>query len=173
MSELFDVLNQELNDRFVIDSDAKAEWAMRKVAERNAERDRMFKTCDDMIAYYQEVRKHEEEKAEKENANLMFMLQEYFRSVESKSTKTQATYKLPSGKLKLKFAAPKIVASDEMSIMNQFPLYVEHVEKLKWEDFKKNLVIDDEGNVSYAVTGELVEGCKVETTPEKFVIEVD
>lgn len=172
MSELFEMDQELVVERFVIDTDSKAEWAMRKISERNKEMERFVDTCHEMINLYQEKINAEKDKAERDNANLMFLLEQYFNGVEHKVTKTQATYRLPSGRLKMKLPQPKMVVEDEELLMHQFPGYVDNVPKLRWGDLKKNLVVSD-GKVLDAETGELVEGCNVEMTEQKLLIEVD
>ena len=54
------------NDTFVIDNDHKAEWALRKIAEEEAEAQRIADACQAMIEDYREKQKAAVEKAGQE-----------------------------------------------------------------------------------------------------------
>ena len=80
---------------FVIDSDTKAEWALKKIAEAR-------KDCAGWVAWYEEKIRQIKEQTEFDTANLEAMLAQYFDTVPHKKTKTQEIYALPGGKLILK-----------------------------------------------------------------------
>jgi hypothetical protein len=118
-------------------------------------------------------RKIYEEKLKNRTAYLEGQLQGYFNSVEKKETKTQASYRLPSGTLKVKYKK-KIEKDDaklEHYLDHEFPHYIDIVEtkKVCWGEFKKELkfvdgkCIDPYGEVLDFIT---------ETTEEEFVVEV-
>ena len=95
---------------------------------------------------------------------------QYFATVEHAATKTQETYRLPTGKLKMKLAFERMVP-DEESLITDFPNFTERTPTLKWGELKKRLQIVD-GKVIDTETGEIVQGVSVEMAPPKFIVEV-
>ena len=61
-------MEEILNEQFIIDDDAKAEWALRKIRERNVERDRIVETARRCAEEYTAVVSEEERKAASDNA---------------------------------------------------------------------------------------------------------
>jgi len=99
---------------FKIDNDQKAEWALAKIREEQAEAMRIMNVCKEHdIA----LRRTDEEKQkkifEKKTAYLRSQLEQYFDSVEKRRTKTQEVYKLPSGTLRRKYPKPEFKRDDE------------------------------------------------------------
>lgn len=156
---------------FIIDTDAKAEWALGKIRAARADRDRM-------IEWYKAKINEITEQTESETAYLEGMLSGYFRMTEQahKRTKTQETYSLPSGKLILKKQNPeydyKTHQQDAIAWLkaNKMTQYVKVTETLDWDSLKKttgtiggNVVTED---------GEIIPGITVTEREEKFVVEV-
>lgn len=104
-------------------------------------------------------------------------LKAYFMTVERKSSKTQETYSMFSGKLIMKKPTQKIVHDDEKLkdyLMENAQEYVKKtvVSKIDWAEFKKGLVIDN-GIVFDKVTGQVLddrEGITLEEVGEQFEI---
>lgn len=159
-----------MEEAFVIDNDVKAEWALRKIRERAAERDRILETSWEIIESYKAVIQTESDKAAEEIAGLEGMLLRYFDMVEHSATKTQETYRLPTGKLKLKLASARMVPDNE-ALMNEYPAFVVQKPDFQWGELKKRLQIVD-GKVIDTETGEFVEAVAVEAVPPKFIVEV-
>ena len=156
---------------FVIDTDAKAEWALGKIRAARADRDRM-------VAWYEAKIKEIKEQTEVDTIYLENMLVNYFRMTEAahKRTKTQESYSLPSGKLVLKKQNPeydyKTHAKDTIAWLkaNKMERFVKVKEELDWDGLKKttgtiggNVVTED---------GEIIPGITVTEREEKFVVEV-
>ena len=167
MSEL---LNTEY-DSFVIDTDAKAEWALSKIRAARSERDRM-------VDWYKSKIEEIKEQTDFETGNLERMLSGYFRMTEAahKRTKTTESYSLPSGKLILKKQNPeydyKTHQQDAIAWLkaNKMERFVKVKEELDWEGLKEttgtiggNVVTED---------GEIIPGITVTEREEKFVVEV-
>lgn len=159
-----------MEETFVIDNDVKAEWALRRIRERAAERDRILETSWEIIESYKAVIKTESDRAAEEIAGLEGLLMQYFATVEHSATKTQETYRLPTGKLKMKLAFERMVP-DEEALITTFPDFTERKPTLKWGELKKRLSIMD-GKVIDTETGEIVQGVTLETVPPKFIVEV-
>lgn len=159
---------------FKIDNDQKAEWALAKIREEQAEAMRIINVCKSIIMHYEEQMKKAEEDFEKKTAYLKSQLEQYFEMVEKRRTKTQEVYKLPSGTLRRKYPKPKYEKDDEKLVkwlkdrgLND---YIKVEEKPKWAEFKKAIktvkgkVVDE--------NGEVVEGITVVERPPTFEVEV-
>ena len=163
MSELTNVVA----DDFRIDTDAKAEWALKKIAEARADRDRWVSWYTDKIA---EIKAQ----TDFDTMNLENMLAEYFATVPHKKTKTQESYKLPGGKLVLKTQNPEY-KKDEATVIewlkkNDMAKYVKVEEKLDWAGLKEVTGVF-EGHI-VTEDGEIVPGIDVVDREAKFVVEV-
>ena len=163
MSELTNIETEG----FVIDTDAKAEWALTKIREARADRDRWVKWYEDKIA---EITAQ----TDFNTMNLERMLAEYFASVPHKKTKTQESYTLPGGKLILKTQNPEYKRDDKTVIdwlkQNGQAQYVKVKEELAWSDLKAATAIF-EGHI-VTEDGEIVPGVDVIERDAKFVVEV-
>ena len=163
MSELMNIESEG----FVIDTDSKAEWALKKIAEARSDRDRW-------VAWYQQKIKEITEQTDYNTMNLERMLAEYFASVPHKKTKTQESYSLPCGKLILKTQNPEYKRDDATVIdwlkKNNQTQFVKVEEKLSWADLKAATAVF-EGHI-VTEDGEIVPGVEVIERDAKFVVEV-
>lgn len=173
--ELEEVLErpEDMRKGFSIKDDAVADWAVKKIAEEQAELERLTIIAKQQIDALQLKVNYLEEVAERKTSFLKGCLSEYFRTVPHKSTKTQESYKLLSGSLVMKLASQKMVKDDaelvEYFHKNNMSEYIKIEEKPMWAEFKKNLSIID-GNVINSVTGEVVDVVRVEHVPESFEV---
>lgn len=156
-------------EAFVIDTDAKAEWALKKIKEARADRDAWVKWYEDKI-------KEITEQTDFDTMNLERMLADYFQTVPHKKTKTEESYRLPGGKLYIKkqnveFEYKK--HQDETIAWlkkNNLTEFVKTKEELNWSELKKVTGVF-EGNV-VTEDGEIVPGITVTERPDKFIVEV-
>ena len=155
------------DDRFVIDTDAKADWAIEKIREARADRDRWVKWYEDKI-------KEITEQTDFNTMNLERMLAEYFATVPHKKTKTQESYSLRSGKLVLKTQNAEYKRDDKKVIewlkTNGHPEYIKTKEELAWSELK-GATAAFEGHI-VTEDGEIVEGIEVIERDAKFIVEV-
>ena len=162
--------------KFAITDDRSAEWALRKIREIYAERDRLVELCNLEIEAYNEKIEAFDKKADSDATYLKLLLAEYFATVPHKATKTQESYRLPSGTLRLKRPAPED-RRDEALLMHAFPEFVENRPSFQWAEFKKTLRIEEENGkkiVVCAEDGQVVPETAlqlIERAPE-FVVEV-
>ena len=159
-----------MEEAFEVDNDVKAEWALQKRRAREAEMNRIVETCTGMIETYRALIKAEVDRGTAEIAVFDGMLQRYFETREHTVTKTQATYRLPTGKLKMKLAFQRMVPDTE-ALMSEYPAFVEQKPELRWGELKKRLDIAGD-NVVDTETGAIVQGVSLETVPSKFIVEV-
>ena len=85
---------EETREAFVIDSDEKADWAIRKIKEHMTDAERWE-------AFYKEQAQKIKMSAQQSIEYLSMGLYSYFSTVPHRETKTQEKYKLPSGELVL------------------------------------------------------------------------
>lgn len=160
----------EAYERFVIDNDKKAEWALCAIHEHVVEADRLLKACDEQIQFYKQRKEEIAAASDRKTGYLTSLLQLYFDTVPHKSTKTQETYALPSGKLVRKLASKKM-EHDDAALMQQYPDFVQHKPSLAWGELKKKMKIEGDVVID-TTTGEIVEAITVTETPAKFIVEV-
>ena len=157
----------ERDEAFVIDSDAKALWALEQI--KKAREDRDF-----WVEWYAQKTKEIKEQTDFNTMNLEARLADYFATVPHKSTKTQESYTLPGGKLILKKQNPEYKRDDKAVIewlkKNYDGQFIKVTEALDWaglkgktEDFEGNIVTED---------GEIIPGIEVIYREPKFVVEV-
>ena len=160
-------------EQFSINDDSKAEWALNKIAEEKAEMQRMINVANSMIMKYQEKIEVYQKQFESKTAFLKEQLRQYFETVPHKSTKTQETYKLPSGTLKLKKQNPEYIRDEEKLLewvkANKLS-YVKTKESVNWADLKKELKFVN--NKALTEDGEIVDGVTVSERPSVFEIEL-
>ncbi len=163
-------MSEAISERFNITDDQKAEWALAKIREARADRDRWIEFYKDQI---------EKVKAECDDntANLEFMLRGYFaeRSAEgfTKSTKTQESYQLPGGKLVLKKQQPEFDHDDEILVPwleKNAPEFIKIEKSSKWGELKKTCEVYGDSVVNS--DGEVIPGVTVTERADKFVVEV-
>lgn len=155
------------NEGFVIDTDAKAGWALKKIAEARSDR-------DTWVAWYESKINEIKEQTDFETMRLEMMLAEYFATVPHKKTKTQESYSLPGGKLILKTQNPEYKRDDKKVIAwlkeNSGGQYVKVKEELDWAGLKAATAVI--GDKVATEDGEFVPGIEVIERDAKFVVEV-
>lgn len=162
-------------ESFRIDNDEKAEWALAKIREEQAEAMRIMNVCKSMILHYESELKKAEEDLDKRTAYLKGQLEQYFGMVKTKRTKTQEVYKLPSGTLKRKYPGPKFKRDDKALIDwlkdRQMNGYIKVKESPDWASIKKTITLTKD-NVVVDENGEIVDGVTVVDRPPTFEVEV-
>lgn len=158
-----------------ITDDACADWAVQKIATERAELARIKALADEQISRIMEKVQAAEKRCENGTAYLTGKLAEYFETVPQKKTKTQRSYRLLSGVLKVKIGSLTMKQDDEKLLeylkASGNSDMIQLVEKPKWGEFKKRLEIVG-GQIVDNTTGEIVEGVEVITKPDTFHVEV-
>ena len=168
----------ELNESFVIDSDQKANWAIKKIKEYEEERDRLLAIVEAERKDLQEKEDRINTKCSTDTGYLRLLLMNYFGTVPHKQTKTQESYKLLDGSLVFKKPQVKIVKGTDEAwdtallgyLEESQPELIETIKKPAWGEFKKNLVIGEDGSVTDMSTGEVLDFIKTEEEPGKFEV---
>jgi uncharacterized protein with GYD domain len=167
----------EKADRFTIDSDNSADWAIRKIAEEEKEYLRLCKIADEEIRMLQEKKERLKANFDKTTKHLKNLLAEYFQTVDRKKTTTKETYQLLSGKLVLKKGKNEFVKDDEKLVeylkyigANDF---INIKETPKWADFKKTLKLSKKGTVLDSNGEDLSKIIKCVQHEDVFTVEVE
>lgn len=162
---------QELMEQerpYEIEDDQEADWAVRKIAEANADAERF-------LQFYEQQKQKVIESRDASVAFFTAALKRYFDHVPQRETKTQRSYPLPSGKLVLKKASIKYEPDNDALVKylkeSDYADLVKVIEKPNWADFKKKTKVVD-GKVVNMETGEIVESVVVIEEPETFSVNV-
>lgn len=173
---LYEILAPETEekDNFVIDNDSKAEWAITVIKAEKTDRDRLISVCEQKIQEYQEKIEQFKKQYESRTSYLISCLNQYFQTVPHKTTKTQETYKLPSGTLKLKLHGVEYQRDDTKLVewlkSSGMSDYIQIKESPKWAELKKTIQVS--GNKVITADGEIVEGVSAVEKPAVFEVEV-
>ena len=159
---------------FVINNDSRATWALKVIKYETEETERLLKIADQQI---EQLRKKKEEivgSLERRTGYLKSLLYNYFKTVPTKETKTQQSYKLLDGSLVFKKPSVKIVKPEETKLIefmenNGYEKLVETKKSAKWADFKKEIQIKD-GQVILDDTGEVLDWIVTEEDPGRFEV---
>lgn len=155
------------NNLRIVD-DIGAEKALVSLKADREEKERMVNVCNQMILEYQaKIQGLENNYSEKEDF-IKHTLQAYMETVETKETKTQHSYKLPSAKLIYKNSTQAIEKDDKKLLECIDEQYIKTERKIDWANYKKGLKIV-EGNVINN-DGEIVEGVNVVEKEGEFQI---
>ena len=178
MSELMEN-KQEVREQFTVDNDMKAEWCLTKIRNVRKEKEREIAELQRQMQFYKDQIDLITQKADEDEAFFKSMLLPYFTdrlaAGFTKETKTQITYKTPSGALKIKHQNPDFNYKDHQDETiawlkkNNLAKFVKVKEETDWAELKKTVKVDGENVVS--ADGEVIPGIKV--TPKDDVFEVE
>ena len=174
MTDLTYSLDMAHDTAFEIDNDVTADRMLRDVIKNNQERDRLLKLADDMIAQYQAQKAAIASEFERKNEWNLMALRTYFNKVEKHETKTQASYRLISGRLVQKKQQPTYNYDNDALTAWAFdcaPMFVKEktTTSVDWAGLKQLLTVKD-GKAYYTETGEAMPITIVER-PDLFVVE--
>lgn len=160
MTEMIELLEKLEQERFLIDSDGKALWAVNKI--REAEKSR-----DELVTFYQRQIEKAKQETEFRCNRLRAMLEDYAIQMPLRETKTQKSYSLPGCKLIFKKSKAVVLHDDERILKALKEAgkteYIKMVEKLDWASLKQKFIQD----------GETVDGISVEIEPERFEVKLE
>jgi len=171
MNEVWE--NEEQVEGFKVTDDHKADWAIEKIKEIEADQDRLINLAQDKINELKN--KIDDLKADKDTKTSYFkgLLREYMQTVETTSTKTADTYKLLAGTLKIKRKAPTPVVNNDKLVKwlkdnNYEDEYIARKEAPMWGEYKKMLTATDKGYVT--ADGEVVGGVTLKENEDVFEV---
>ena len=101
MNEIYELEDIQENEKqeFIVNTDVKADWCLRKIQEEKNENARLIKIIDDEISLLQLKKQKIADSLENKIGYLQGKLFEYFQTVEARELKSCYKYKLPSGEL--------------------------------------------------------------------------
>lgn len=157
------IYQEETTIPFIIDNDAKAEWALRKIAE-------IEKDTQKWVDFYAAQAEKVGKQAETDKAYFMGLLEAYFSTVPHRVTKTQESYTLPGGKLIRKAQQPAYTRDDAQLLpwAKENALY-KVVESPDWVNIKKRVTVNGTTAVD-TETGEIIPGITIEQRPPVFQV---
>lgn len=162
------------DEEWQIRNDQDAEWALTKIREEETDVKRLVNACQAQIDFYNGRIQQEQERLEQSTGYLKSLLLNYFGQVQHRKTKTQESYKLPSGTLKLKQQSPKYTQDNKVLLQwlkdRKMEEYVQVKESPKWGELKKTTKVV--GNKVATQDGEIVEGVTVTEQAPIFTVEV-
>ena len=175
MSEL--LKEEQPRERFTVDNDMKAEWVLSKIRRIRADQKKEKDELARQMQFYQDQMDMIDRQADEEVTFFESMLIPYFAermdSGFTKSTKTQTTYKLPSGKLVLKKQEPTYDRNNAELLpwlKANRPELVKVEESPNWAELKKTITVI--GEAATTKDGEVIPGVKVTEREDKFEVEV-
>lgn len=159
----------ELEERWIIKDDKSAEWALKKIREAQEDTARWN-------AYYAA----QMETIERQNADTVAyftaLLEAWFATVPHKTTKTQESYQLPSGKLVRKAQQPAYERDAEALLKwakASLPEAVKVKEEASWTDIKNRIgKVMPDGSAVDKETGEIIDGVTVIERDPVFKVEI-
>ena len=168
------MIPEEQQDGFKIDSDSKAEWAVKRIKEAEREQNRLLALVDEERADLDLREKEILENYAKKTDGLKALLEEYLRAQyakeEARETNTQITYQLLSGKLVYKKSGLELKQNADVLVnwcKEHLPDAIKVTYTPKWAEIKKNIKVVD-GIPVYAPTGEVVDGVEEAYVASKF-----
>ena len=168
------IIPEEQQEGFKIDSDSKAEWAVKRIKEAEREQNRLLALVDEERAELDVREKEILDNYAKKTDGLKAMLEEYLRAQyakeEARETNTQITYQLLSGKLVYKKSGLELKQNADVLVnwcKEHLPDAIKVTYTPKWAEIKKNIKVVD-GIPVYAPTGEVVDGVEEAYVASKF-----
>lgn len=168
------MIPEEQQYGFKIDSDSKAEWAVKRIKEAEREQNRLLALVDEERSELDVREKEILENYAKKTDGLKALLEEYLRAQyakeEARETNTQITYQLLSGKLVYKKSGLELKQNADVLVnwcKEHLPDAVKVTYTPKWAEIKKNIKVVD-GIPVYAPTGEVVDGVEEAYVASKF-----
>ena len=168
------MIPEEQQDGFKIDSDSKAEWAVKRIKEAEREQNRLLALVAEERAELDVREKEIIDNYAKKTDGLKALLEEYLRAQyakeEARETNTQITYQLLSGKLVYKKSGLELKQNADVLVnwcKEHLPDAVKVTYTPKWAEIKKNIKVVD-GIPVYAPTGEVVDGVEEAYVASKF-----
>ena len=142
---------------FVVDNDSKADWAIKRIHEAEAD-------IEKWKDYYAKKLKEIEESNKNTIEHFTHLLYDYFQTLVCKETATQQSYALPSGKLILKKPTVDYKRDDAALLLwakeKGNSKFIKIKESVAWDEIKKEI----------KETGEIPDGVVAFEKPAEFKV---
>lgn len=179
--------NEETDEKFEITNASQANWAINKIAEEKKRTEYFVAVAEEEIKKLQG--QINEAKNKYNNATNFYtgLLAKYINTDDApkKVTKTQESITLPAGKIIKKLPKLEYTMVDGKDVSKEkgrteFVKEVKEVsknfikvkEEVDWANFKKQITSDEEGNVYFKDSGELIESLKSRYTTPSVEVKV-
>lgn len=179
--------NEETDEKFEITNASQANWAINKIAEEKKRTEYFVAVAEEEIKKLQG--QINEAKNKYNNATNFYtgLLTKYINTDDApkKVTKTQESITLPAGKIIKKLPKLEYTMVDGKDVSKEkgrveFVKEVKEVskdfikvkEEVDWANFKKQIISDEEGNVYFKDSGELIESLKSQYTLPSVEVKV-
>lgn len=176
--------NDELNVEIAADT------LLEEIAKRESEIKIAEDERDAFIAHYNEkiLRAEEicERKTREARESIAFLTEDLRRYALTQISDKKRSVTLPSGTLQFRKQEPKFFFDDLKEANAQEERLIHFVkhnaysylkvkvdESVDWAKFKRQLVIDDTGEVSFKETGEIIDGLHAQRLPDKFTVKLN
>ena len=179
MAELDELEQSEVTeDRFIVDTPEKADWALYKLRETNETINQNKQLADKNHERSDECVERENSKANESKEYFEGLLQEYFTNERVKNPKFK--FSSPNGKLSSRKQQPKWVYEESKLVdVLKDTEFVTSVPKLEKGLFKKSAKKGLDGlsvvgnKVVNTNTGEVIDGVQIQEQPDKIVISTE
>ncbi len=156
-------------------NDRQAEWALGKISTAKKELARLEELAKVQIDEINQRLEAARTRQANEIHRMEELLLEYFNSVPHHKTKTQETYRLLSGVLRLKTSRPTAKRDDDqlttwLADRGMFN-FLKIKPSVKWADLSKKVDLST-GQPVFVDTGEIIEGVEVIPPSTTFSVEV-
>lgn len=157
---------------FTVDDDGKADWAVTKVLEAYAERDRLLDLIETKRSELDAKEQSIKDRCERETEWLISQLHNYMATVPTKKTATQESYKLLSGTIVAKKPKVDVAAGDGLLdwLLDNRPDLVKVDRRADWAKVKSLVKEVADGCYVLEDTGEIVDGIIKKEIPGKFEV---
>ncbi|GHU78511.1 hypothetical protein AGMMS49992_29270 [Clostridia bacterium] len=180
MDKMIDIIPMDVllamddaDDGWTVADDSTAEWAIARISDARQERDRLCSLADSRIDYFKRERDKAERQCSETTERLSSKLSDYFRGVQHKQCKTQETYKLLSGTLRLKYQTPERIVNDAAGFTawaaTQNPDMIKVETSPRWSVVNTLCEMVD-NRLVYTPTGEVVPGVEMVKRPDVFEV---
>jgi len=157
-------------DRFVIDDDNKAEWALKKINEAKNEIEKISSFAEREITRVEDWEKKQKDKYVDSIDYFTSLLAEYAYKNDVKS------HSLPSGRIRFRKQQPKWSVDNEKAIKSFKEIGRDDLIRVKEEpvmkDIKKSFSVVN-GKAVDEETGQVIEGINIEDRKDKFEVVTD
>lgn len=163
---------------FVIDTSDKADWAIEQIKQEQERFEIYEQTIKNKISDLKEKLDNETKLLDSRTSWLKYKLNQYLDTVPAKETKTQKSFKLPSGSIVRKFEQPIFITHNgktgsdvgkDAELLNwckenNLTDEVKVAESVDWKGLKSNLEITGD-MIIYKPTGEICNALDVTIKP--------
>lgn len=160
MYDLEDITEEK--QEFVIDTDTKADWALKIIQKERQEVARLTKTIDEEIEMLKLKKQRIVDGLDNKIGFLQSKLFDYFKIITPKESKTCYKYKLPSGELVYNKETIKYERDDEKIIQwltdHNHMDYIKIKPSIDWAELKKTEFVDE------------IDGVKQVKVPRRFEV---